>query len=98
MLLSILFIFHITKYLKGLGNCFCIAELNFFPIWPGPVEGVSDQGWHVLVTQGAHDAWQSRLYTDLTIKTQDQVIHAHKVILAAASPYFRLGLAKLGRL
>ncbi|KAK4313697.1 hypothetical protein Pmani_014986 [Petrolisthes manimaculis] len=59
----------------------------------GSMEGVSDQGWHVLVTQGAHDAWQSRLYTDLTIKTQDQVIHAHKVILAAASPYFRAMLS-----
>ena len=53
------------------------------------VEGVLDSGWHATLTRGLNEAWQTRLFTDLVIRTQDQVIHAHKIILAAASPYFR---------
>lgn len=53
------------------------------------VEGVVDSGWHATLTRGLDEAWQTKLFTDLVIRTQDQVIHAHKVILAAASPYFR---------
>lgn len=57
------------------------------------VEGVVDSGWHATLTRGLDEAWQTRLFTDLVIRTQDQVIHAHKVILAAASPYFRAMLS-----
>lgn len=57
------------------------------------VEGVADSGWHATLTRGLNEAWQSRLYTDLVIRAQDQVIHAHKIILAAASPYFRAMLS-----
>uniref|UniRef100_A0A0P4W6R1 Kelch-like protein diablo n=3 Tax=Scylla olivacea TaxID=85551 RepID=A0A0P4W6R1_SCYOL len=57
------------------------------------VEGVSDSGWHATLTRGLNEAWQTRLFTDLVIRTQDQVIHAHKIILAAASPYFRAMLS-----
>lgn len=55
----------------------------------GMVEGVADSGWHATLTRGLHQAWEAGLFTDLVITAQDQVIHAHKVILAAASPYFR---------
>ncbi|XP_042240722.1 kelch-like protein 12 isoform X2 [Homarus americanus] len=57
------------------------------------VEGVEDGGWPATLTRGLHETWQSQLFTDLIIKTQDEVIHAHKVILAAASPYFRAMLS-----
>ncbi|XP_071550708.1 kelch-like protein 40 isoform X2 [Panulirus ornatus] len=57
------------------------------------VEGVADSGWHAALTRGLHEAWQRRLFTDLVITAQDEVLHAHKVILAAASPYFRAMLS-----
>ncbi|XP_045601854.1 kelch-like protein 20 isoform X2 [Procambarus clarkii] len=56
-------------------------------------EDVSDGGWPATLARGLHQAWQTRLFTDLVITTRDEVIHAHKVILAAASPYFRAMLS-----
>ncbi|CAL4123175.1 unnamed protein product [Meganyctiphanes norvegica] len=60
------------------------------------VEDVEDSGWRGCLSRGLHEAWQSGLFTDLAITTNDQVIHAHKLVLAAASPYFRAMLT--GRL
>ncbi|XP_053635521.2 kelch-like protein 20 isoform X2 [Cherax quadricarinatus] len=55
----------------------------------GMVDGVADGGWPATLARGLHDAWDTRLFTDLVITTRDEIIHAHKVILAAASPYFK---------
>ncbi|XP_064100218.1 kelch-like protein 20 isoform X3 [Macrobrachium nipponense] len=51
-------------------------------------EALSDSGWPAALSVGLYSAWERQLFTDLVIKTQDEVIHAHKVVLAAASPYF----------
>lgn len=53
------------------------------------VDDVEDSAWRGCLSRGLYDAWQNGLFTDLAITTHDQVIHVHKLVLAAASPYFR---------
>ncbi|XP_068231439.1 kelch-like protein diablo isoform X2 [Palaemon carinicauda] len=56
-------------------------------------EGLTDNGWPTALSIGLHSAWERQLFTDIVIKTQDEVIHAHKIVLAAASPYFHAMLS-----
>lgn len=51
-------------------------------------EALTDNGWPASLSQGLYNAWERELFTDLAITSQDEVIHAHKVVLSAASPYF----------
>lgn len=50
---------------------------------------MEDNVWKTRLTSSLRIAWKEQLYTDLTIVTQDEVIHVHKLVLAVASPYFR---------
>ncbi|XP_076033386.1 kelch-like protein 8 isoform X2 [Oratosquilla oratoria] len=57
------------------------------------VEGLEDSGWRSELTRSLYEAWKAGQFTDLAIRTSDRTIHAHKLVLVAASPYFRAMLS-----
>ena len=53
------------------------------------VEGVEDSGWKNHLMTQLRCSWQDELHTDLLITTADGDIPVHKIVVAAASPYFK---------